>query len=276
MNEIQLSKKINELNIKIERLNTKIEVKKPWYKEAATIVASLALIFSFGTTLVSYQKAKEQDYIASRVELRNVMERLADLPLRHNEMLEKFKNNPNIASQMSGQMNAENLSLSNQADAIITRIENTRIGNGKILDIEFLAVANALSSSFQHNKAKLLIEKGLERSRDATTAAGALRSLANISLYFNDVNAARSYMEKARNIYKDSKYKSDAIINKNVTNTTTEIQWANMELILTNCVEVKGHLKEARNLILGIPSSPLKDQLVLQYNEIEARLEKCN
>ena len=79
-----------ELNI----LKVKSDYKVPWYKEVPTIVAVLALVFSLGTTFVSYLKASEQEYISSRMELRSIMERLSDLPSRHADLATKYKNNP--------------------------------------------------------------------------------------------------------------------------------------------------------------------------------------
>ncbi len=275
MNTDALSEKLQELEVKVTGLSALAETKKPWYLEGSTIVAALALLFSFGTTLVSYKKAIEQEYIASRVELRSVMERLSELTLRHSEMLLEQKDNPAVTAQLSAQMNAENLSLSNQADAIISRIENSSAGKDKILDVEFLTVAAALSSSFQHKKAETLMEEALKRSRDATTEAGALRSLAGISLYFNEVDKARAYMLEARNIYDKNKYSGDATINKDVTNATTEIQWANMEFFVGNCTEARAHHAEGIGLLRAIPDSQVKSQLSAQYLDLENRLKAC-
>lgn len=254
MDQEEMLNRIDTLDEEIQRINRKLEDKKPWYTEVSSIVAVLALLFSFGTTIVSYNKAKDQEYIASRIELRSVMERLAEIPKRNIEMVEKYgKDNPIVMAQLSAQLNTENLSLSNQADAIITRIENMPSGKGKILDVEYITVASALSTSLQQDKARRLLEKAYERSRDAATAAGALRSLATIALFYNEPNKARDYMKKARNIYEDDKYKNDPDINKLFTNTTTEIQWANMELMLNNCTESKKHLEEGiklKNLII--------------------------
>ena len=174
--------RINKIEEEVRIIKDKVESKKLWYREPSTIVATLALAFSFGTTIVSYSKAKDQEYIASRIELRSIMKRLSELPVEHTEMLDKYKNEPRVAAQLSAQLNAENLSLSNQADAIIARIESTEAGKGKILDVEYITVATALSSSFQHDKARNLMQEGYNRARDATTAAGALRSLASIAL----------------------------------------------------------------------------------------------
>ncbi len=271
----EISNKVVDLEVKIASLSAQVEFKRPWYLEASTVVAVLALLFSFGTTLVSYYKAKEQEYIAARAELRSVMERLAELPLKHSEMLNKYKESPIEAAQLSGLINAENLSLSNQADAIISRIESSTAGKGKILDVELLTVAGALSSSFQHEKAKKLMEEAFKRSRDATTSAGALRSLASIALYFRDVIQARAYMQKARLIYEDERYINDAVVNKNVTNATTEIQWANMELVLSNCLDAKIHNANGKNLVQGLPPSALKKQLYEQNLDLDRRLVNC-
>jgi len=253
-----------------------IQSKKKWYKDVSSLVAVLALFFSFGTTVVTYSKAEDQEYISSRIELRSIMQRLTTLPVEHTEMLEKYKKMPIIASQLSAQLNSENLSLSNQAAAVIQRIESTDAGRGKILDVEYLTVANALSSSFQHEKARNLMLEGYKRVRDATTEAGVLRSLASIELYFKDVKLAREYMKKARAVYENEVYKTDAELNKQITNATTEIQWANMELALLNCVESNKHMQNALKLTQTIPQSPIRGQIESQAKGISLNLKSCS
>lgn len=276
MDQEEIPDRINKIDEEIRIIKTQVESKLPWYRNASTIVAILALAFSFGTTIVSYSKAKDQEYIASRIELRSIMKRLSELPVEHTEMLDKYKNEPTIAAQLSGQLNAENLSLSNQADAIIARIEGTEAGKGKILDVEYITVANALSLSFQHEKARKLMQEGYNRARDATTAAGALRSLASIALYFNEIELARNYMKEARSIYEKLEYKNDPVINKKVTNATTEIQWANMEYLLSNCENSKSHLESGLKLIQFIPPSSIRGQLESQAFELEQKLTGCS
>lgn len=274
MDQEELSNRINILDDEIKRVNAKLEAKKPWYREVSSIVAVLALLFSFGTTMVSFSKAKDQEYIAARIELRSVMERLADIPRRHIEIFEKYnKDSTDLVTQLAVQLNTENLSLSNQAYAIIERIEGMKVGKGKILDIEYIAIANALSYSLQQEKARKLLEEGYRRSRDASTAAASLRSLATIALFFDDKDKARNYMKKARNIYDENKYKNDPDLNKKWINATTEIQWANMEFMLSNFAGSKKHLEECGKIINLISQPNVRSQIERQVIDLTNKLK---
>lgn len=276
MDNENIEAEIHDLRRNIEVLKSRIDSEVPWYREASTIVAILALIFSLSTTAVSYSKAKEQEYISSRAELRSIMERLSDLPAKHLQLQKDYEENPTLAAQLSGQVNSDNLALSNLADAVIRRIEGTSAGKGKILDIELLSVATSLTSSFQHEKAKALLEMAQDRARDATTAAGIMRSLAGNYMYSNDIVAARRYMGKAREIYSNDIFKNDAPINQAVTNATTEIQWANMEMMLSDCAEAGKHLKEGKRLVVTLPPSLVAQQLTAQVVESRANLVNCS
>jgi hypothetical protein len=61
---------------------------KPWYKNVSTLIAVLALLFSFGTTYVSYRRTEAQDVQSMRQELRGLLQRLAALP---KERVDLFK-----------------------------------------------------------------------------------------------------------------------------------------------------------------------------------------
>ena len=61
---------------------------RPWYQDGATIISVLALIFSFGTTWVSSRKADAQDIENQRIELRGLLQRMAELPKQNLEAME--------------------------------------------------------------------------------------------------------------------------------------------------------------------------------------------
>ena len=84
---------------------------KPWYKQASTLIAILAVAFSFGTTFVSYYRTAQLDKHAAQVELRSLMQRIVALPRENFEVLQKHKTHPLEANQMAGFINNENLVL---------------------------------------------------------------------------------------------------------------------------------------------------------------------
>lgn len=269
---------VESIKRELRKLDSRITAKeKPWYREGATVVAALALLFSFGTTVISYVKSSQQEVLSSRIELSELIKNISNIPQEHAEMISVFKNEPLTVAQLSSQINSKNLSLGSRAKAVIERIENSWYGNGTVLDVEYMAVAASLLSSFQFDKAKSLFEEAYKRARDATTAAGALRSTASIYMGYGDTSSMRQYLYKASKIYKNSKYTSDPDTSKYVTNSTTELQWAYGEFQLGECENALVHLNYALPILNLIPSSPIKEQLLSQANQTQATINHaCN
>lgn len=82
---------LNLLKREVDALQIEIlGIKIPWYKNISTILSILALIFSFGTTFVSYSRTKSLDIQSQRVELRGLLQRLAALPRENVEITKKY------------------------------------------------------------------------------------------------------------------------------------------------------------------------------------------
>lgn len=74
----QLEKKIQSLGTEVNALQIKIlSESTPWYQQASTIISLFALIFSFGTTVISYKRSAELDERALKQELRGLIIQLA-------------------------------------------------------------------------------------------------------------------------------------------------------------------------------------------------------
>ena len=65
----------------------------PWYGKSSVIIAVVALIFSFGTTVVSYVTVHQEDIRDNRREARQILQRLTKLPIENFELIQKNKNN---------------------------------------------------------------------------------------------------------------------------------------------------------------------------------------
>jgi hypothetical protein len=130
----RLKQEVDALQVHILQLD------KPWYQQAPSIVAVLALVFSLITTYLSYDRDRRLDRQADRTELRSLIQRLTALPRENFELVQKYKDEPAAAVQFSGFILNENLILTNQAVDIIRRIP------GLVSASEALAVAAALVS----------------------------------------------------------------------------------------------------------------------------------
>ncbi len=248
--------------------------KKPWYREVVTLVAFAALLFSFGTTAVSYYRTALQDVRASRLELRELIKEITSIPEKHAKMLINFKE-PLTIAELSAQLNNRNLVLAKQAASVIEKIENSTFGRGSVLDVEYTAVATALGNSLQFERAGKYHEEAAKHSNDPSSAAGAIRAQAGVALARGNSDEMRILMQKAQEIFNNSQFRSADRITKDVTNATTALQWGWAELQLGECDLASNHINKAEPLILRIPQGALKEQLAGQLREQRSLLEDC-
>ncbi len=68
----EIESRLDGLKQEVDALQVKVlSETAPWYRQASTLIAFFALVFSFGTTVISYQRAAEQDalpFIISHLE----------------------------------------------------------------------------------------------------------------------------------------------------------------------------------------------------------------
>src|SRR4029078_970909 len=64
--------------------------KKRW--DVSTTIAVLAFLFSFGTTIVSYVQANNQDTSSAKAELRTLLQRLAGIAKEYASASIRFRN----------------------------------------------------------------------------------------------------------------------------------------------------------------------------------------
>jgi len=266
--EIQyLRKEISFLEQEIRDVRGKFESRnKPWYLETSTILSALALLFSFGTTFVSYYKAAQEEVLSAKTQLGDLIAEIANLPQENTEILLKYQNDPNTMALLNSQINAKNLSLGSQADSIIDRIESSIFGRGRVQDIEYYTVGNAMIGSYQFKKAKDLIVKSLEHSRSGTQATTALRSLSAIELAFGNISSARKYLEEALLVFNDRRFSEESDLTKATTNTVTLIQWAGFELQQGNCKRHSELIDNAKVMMSKVPQSSVAQQMNSQID----------
>jgi hypothetical protein len=116
--------------------------KKPWFKDASTIIALAAFVFSFGTTIFSYKRASDENIHNLKTELRTILQRLVALPKENIEASQKYKISPDIVGSFSGLINQENLLLTKQAGEIIGQLPLNQVSA-----TDFITVAQALLAS---------------------------------------------------------------------------------------------------------------------------------
>ena len=246
----------------------------PWYRQLATLIALLAFLVSLGTTAVSYYRTARLDIVTARVELRGLIEKMTQLPFTHSRMVREFATDTSTLAGLSADINTQNLILAQQAHAMINYIESSTFGKGSVLAEEYMAVAKALQSSFRYDDSENLVREAMSRAGDPTSATGAMRMLAGFSMLRQDSQQMRAHMAKARAIFEEERFKSVDQLTQDVTNATTELQWAGAELMLGECTKVLPHVNEAKPLVTRLPESPLRGQLMQQLLLLEEQLSE--
>jgi len=238
----------------------------PWYGNAATLIAAFALFISLGSTVFTYVRNIEQDNWALRAELRSLILRLNDLPLKNHELQQKYKKDALIAGDLAGLANNENLILSTQAAEIIAKIPQLVSGS------EALTVAVALRNSNQFKASMdllLVAEKGSNNSESMVTI---LRNLGVNNYRIGNPEIGRGYYQKALNIFIGGKFSTANAMYEFATHALTEMYWAQSEALIKNCGAWKEHIAKAYVQIENVMS--LTPDIANVPNPIKSQIDK--
>ena len=107
MNE-DLEQRVELMKREIDALQVTVtERSKPWYHNVSVLISIIALLFSFGTTLVSYHRNNIQEIQNARAELRGLLQRMAALPKENVEIGVKYANDPAVLAEWTSASHTE-------------------------------------------------------------------------------------------------------------------------------------------------------------------------
>ena len=135
---VTFAERVDALRAELDALGGEVARKRPWWREVTTLVAVAALVFSFGTTIVSYVRTSEQDVHDSAVELRTLVERLTQIPADILEANKTYADDPVTASTLASIYTQEEVLDAQQAAQIMDRIPD------QVTPPEYSLVANIL------------------------------------------------------------------------------------------------------------------------------------
>lgn len=251
------------------------QTKTPWYKDVSVLIPFFALVFTLITSLASYIESSHDDYLASRLELRETINEIVKMNEDFAEITAKYSDAPNVLAGLSAHYNTKNSILSQQATSLINSLENSFFGRGTVLDVEYMSVGQALSSSYMYDEALRLYIASASIAEESTTFAAALRSIAGIHMIKGDLDSMRQTMLEASLIYEDANFSEEIEFKKAATNATTFIQWSQAELNLGYCDIAKQKINIAEGILPKIPNSPIKDQLISQAAFLIKATSEC-
>ena len=231
---IQEKKEVDSFRIlerKVEVIQMQVtEGKSEWYEKPSILISLVALIFSLGTTGVSYYKTYKDDVRENKKEARELIQRMTKLPMGNLEVIKKYENASEV-SMISSLMNTENVLLATQLVDFIKRYPNSFSGVEYSTTAEFLARSNTAPYKYIAE----LFEKAVQKSRSSTEYAAATRAYAGYLFFQEDENKGRKYYEKALNVWKIFPEKNKVFI-LNMDIYTLE-NWSEVEVSRENYIE---------------------------------------
>lgn len=251
-----LKREVDSLQIQL------LSTSKPWYKQASTLISLFALIFSSGTSLISWQRVAEQDRQSWKQELRGLIIELVTLPLKGAELNEKYKNQKLLLGSVSSVLNQQSLILADQASVVVQKIPDL------VTAQEYLALAGAFHNGGQLERAKAMRDRAIERSSNPIETITALRQLGGMAFQRGDLAGGRTHFQEALNVFKKSAPDTDAGL-ITFTDGYTEMYFAQVEATATQCKAFEFHIAEARKLGERLPPGS-KEQLLGQISETES------
>jgi hypothetical protein len=242
---------------------------QPWYKDKSTILATAALLFSFGTTGVSYHRTQTQDVQASRQELRGILQRLNAIPRDSLEDSKKYASDPAALDRIGQLFNAENQMLVRQAGEIVRSLPR-----GKVSATEYYEIGTAMVNAYDLVGAEEFLNSAYSSSKSFNDEVGALRAGASVEFLLGKTGEGRSKFQQALDIFSKYPIYSDSI--KAYTNAYTEMQWAAAEANSGQLAVGQQHLDNAQRIIDSRPSDPILLSVVPMLATYRAHLASPN
>jgi hypothetical protein len=261
----ELEQKVNQMKGEIDAMQVSIAGQsKPWYRNVSTILAAVALLFSFGTTYVSYRRTAVQDVQSLRQELRGLLQRLASLPKENVDIQRRYADDPAVMGLVSGYINQENTLLARQAAELAKKLPSDSVSA-----IEYYAIGLALQNAYDTAAAGEFFEYSNQTAKDFNTEISALRSTATLRFIQGQPESGRVEYQKALNVF--SKYPGYDLYTKTSTNIWTELSWAGSEYTVGRKDLATQHIESARTLLSRLPPSPGQEMLGKQVSQAEDR-----
>lgn len=238
---------------------------RPWYRDFSTLLSVTALLFSFGTTFVSYHRTEMQDIQSARQELRGLLQRIAALPKENLDAAKKYADDPASRSMVSGFINQENTLLARNCAELAKKLPA-----GSVSATEFYAIAVALQNAYDLAGADEFLNYAIKADPDFNTEISCLRMLASMKFISGKPETGRVEYQKALDIF--SKYPQFDPYTRAVTNVQTELAWAFSEASSNVFNLASQHVENAEALVASFPRSPGVDMMRSQISQARSQI----
>ena len=251
---------IDSLQIQVARAHS------PWYANAPVWIAGLALLFSFGTTGVSWYNSHFQELREARKDLRELLQRLTAIPTEHFEFGIEHADDTLALGTFSSLVQQESVLLATQAYAIIERFPTAFNSS------EYGAVALALMASAITENVPWLLDKAIATSNNINDRVTAIRQWGAFLINTGDVDEGRRTYVRALDVWSELQDATVTSFYKDSTDVLTYMYWAQQELGQSNKREAIEAIEKAEGVLNELAPGPVSDFYRRQVEDTRRRI----
>ena len=238
---------LNTMKKEIDALQIGVgESTKPWYKQASTLIAVMALLFSFGTTYYSNRQTRLQNIHNAKVELRGLIKEIEAASLANVDVQNKYKDNPQALGLASSLARTRQIVLITQAADIVDLIPE------EITATEYYAIGSALNTiSPGAERILRYLERGLAKADNIDSYLAISRSIGLHYFTIGDYQRGRASFTNAITFDRFPQVNESS---RRSYNAFTHMSWASVELSAKHCLEAIRQHEEAQRLYQQLSS----------------------
>jgi hypothetical protein len=234
-----------------------------WMAKPSNIMALFALLFSFGTTLVSAYNSYTQDIRENRKEARQLIQRLSKIPIENFELTERYKEK-GAGQALSSMLNQENIVVAIQAAELIERFPSSFSSS------ELQAVGAALAVSNISHKVPFFYGQAVLKAETSNDYLVAARSFGAFLFTKGEIEKGNTYFQMALDTW--LKFPEENKYFKNASDFQTYFFWSGAQLGTNNVEKAILYAGKANSILTQLQPGPFTDGLNSQFAELNINI----
>jgi len=226
-----------------------------WYKDAATVIALIALLVSVVSWLISLFHTQSQDRQTAHQDLRVVLQRLLEVARENNDRMEKYAND-------QAKMIFANALASQEMNVLAAQgAKSARmLGPKWVASAEYLTIARAQAEAGDFESQGFFIEQAVQTAKTENAKMAALRDSANFLFARGRIAEGRDRYEQQISLLRGiSNYPSTMIVS---TGVEIRLAWAQVEAESSDdLTAAQAQVQAAVEIIQSLPAGPLRTAL---------------
>lgn len=239
----------------------------PWYSKPSNLISVIALIFSFGTTLVSAINSHNEDVRSNHREVLSVIQRITNLPIENFELMQEHEGSA-TGQALSGYINQENVLLATQAANLIKRYPNS------FNSAELKAVAAALMESNITDKVPYFLRMAIDKADNASDYTEATRWYGSYLFSIGDFAEGRKHFQLALKVWDIFPERNLFIVND--FDVITLLSWAESEIRVGHLEMAQSIIEQAKEKHSRLPAGFIKEALRNRISFLSGRINQSD